>query len=75
MEWATPKEQSVHAAKKLLANCGENHYGAKYTNEEVKNMRGLYENGICDVKELAEMFNEKINNIKRILNYERWKYI
>lgn len=75
LEWATHKEQSVHARDALKINCGENHYSAKYTNEQVREMRRLYEEENFSIKMLQNIFNDKYNNIRRIVKYERWKNI
>lgn len=75
LEWATPKEQNEHMAKVLKCKVGENNYNAKHTNEEVIQMRKLYESGQMSIKELSVMFNDRPANIRRIVKYERWKYI
>lgn len=75
LEWSTHQEQSEHATAKLKRNVGENSYLAKHTNEEVKEMRRLYESGEKTIKELSIMFNDTYANTRRIVKYERWKYI
>ena len=75
LEWATYKEQSDHATKVLKAHCGEDNYNSQYTNEQVKEMRRLYEEENFDIQIIQKMFGGRISNIKRILEYERWKYI
>lgn len=74
LEWATHKEQSVHATNVLKKNCGESNYNAQYTNDQVLEMRNLYESG-CDLDLLKEMFGGRKSNIRRIVKYERWKNI
>lgn len=73
LEWATPKEQSIHARDVLHANCGENSYNAKHTNEEIKEIRRLYEKENKTIREIATMYNEEYRNIYRYVKYERWK--
>lgn len=75
LEWATPKEQSVHAAEVLHRNCGELHYLAKHSNDDVRRMRELYCTGKKTIRELAGMFSDRPANIRRIVKYERWKTI
>lgn len=75
LEWATAKEQSVHAAQVLRRQCGENHYNAKFTNSEVKEMRRLFEKENMTVKEIAERYHINSNQARRIVKYERWKNI
>ena len=75
LEWATNKEQSIHAAKVLKTNCGENSYNAQFTNNQVREMRKLFESGEKTVNELAELFSAKPAHIRRIVKYERWRNI
>ena len=75
LEWATPKEQSVHASEVLHRQCGESHYLAKHSNDDVRRMRELYYSGEKTIKELSEMFPDRPANIRRIVKYERWKNI
>ena len=75
LEWATAKEQSVHAAQVLRRQCGENHYNTKFTNNDVKEMRRLFEKEHMTVKEIAERYHIKSNHARRIVKYERWKNI
>ena len=75
LEWATYKEQMQHASNVLNKNCGENNYNAQYTNEQVREMRRLYEEENFDIKRLKDIFGGNINNIRKIVRYERWKNI
>ena len=75
LEWATPKEQAIHARDVLKSNCGENNYNAQYTNSQVKEMRRLYKEEKLDIKILKKIFGGNIENIRRIVKYERWKNI
>ena len=75
LEWATAKEQSVHASKILKRNCGENSYNAKLSNEEVKKIRDLYKVGKITVGKIAEIYKLSNSQARRIVKYERWKNI
>ena len=75
LEWATAKEQSVHAAEILHRHCGEENYNATLSNQDVRDMREMFEAGYYNVYELAEMYNKKPSQIRRIVNYKRWKHI
>ena len=75
LEWATYKEQMEHATKQLKVHVGDNNYNAKHSNEEVKEIRKLYENGEKTIKELSIMFNDTYANMRRIVKYERWDNI
>jgi hypothetical protein len=75
LEWADYKYQAEHATKVLHRHIGEDNYNAKYTNAEIKNIRFLYEIEKKTIKEIADIYNERYGNIRRIVRYERWKYI
>lgn len=75
LEWATSKEQSSHASNVLHRNCGEQNYNSRFTNAEVKGMRGLYVAGWLTVKELADSCNTSVPDMRRILSGERYKHI
>ena len=75
LEWATYKYQAQHATEILHRHIGEDNYNAKYTNEDIRNMRFLFEKEGKTIKEIAKIYNEKSSNIGRIIRYERWKYI
>lgn len=75
LEWATHKEQTEHSVNVLHRNCGENNYNSQYTNEQVKEIRRLYEKENYDIKMLKDIFGGNIKNIRRIVKYERWKSI
>lgn len=75
LEWATYKEQSEHSVRVLKNQCGENNYNAQYTNEQVREIRRLFEKEGWTVSQIKERFGGRVSNIRKILNYERWKYI
>lgn len=75
LEWATYKEQMEHATKQLKVHVGDNNYNAKHSNEEVKEIRRLYENGEKTIKELSIIFNDTYENMRRVVKYERWNNI
>ena len=75
LEWADYKYQAEHASKILHRHIGEDNYNAKYTNADIKNMRFLYEVEKKTIKEIADIYNERYGDIRRIVRYERWKYI
>ena len=56
LEWATHKEQTEHRVNILNRCCGENNYNAQYTNEQVREMRRLYEKENFDIQILQNMF-------------------
>ena len=75
LEWATAKEQSVHATKILKKHCCENSYQTSLTNNDVKEMRRLYEQGKKSVREIADLYGITAPNARRIVKYERWRNI
>ncbi len=54
---------------------GEDNPKAKHTNESVLKIRELYKTGNYTQNELASMFNDKRNNIAKIILRERWSHI
>ncbi len=54
---------------------GEDSPRAKHTNESVTRIRQMYSEGGYTQQELADMFNDKRNNISKIINLTRWKHI
>lgn len=75
LEWATAKEQAVHASATLHRNCGEKNYNSRFTNEDVKGMRTLYFAGWLTIKELAQSCNTRVPDMRRILSGKRYKNI
>ena len=56
-------------------NAGSNHGLATFTEELVLEIRTKHEKGGVTQKELAQEFNTTINQIGKIVRYERWKHI
>ena len=77
LEWMTKKENAQHARDLDLCNpvCGENHYRAKLTEKEVKEIRKLYKTGEYFYKQLGKIFKVNIKSIGNIINYKTWKPI
>lgn len=72
LEWSSPAENTHHALRKDLMPVGEKHYKAKYKEEDILRIYRLYKSGYL-ISEIAKMFNDKCNNIRRIVKRERWK--
>ncbi len=75
LEWATSAEQSIHASNVLKRHCGESNYNARFTNEEVKDMRWQYFFGGKTISELAAEYRTRRSDMSRILRGDRWKNI
>ena len=75
LEWATFKEQAKHASEVLKRNVGENNYNAKHENYDIHFIRDMYDYKIYTVSQLAKMFDDTPNNIRRIVKRERWKHV
>lgn len=80
LEWSTPSDNMKHAYRELgkrnnLENQkGETHYNAKYTENDIRDIRKLYSDG-KRVKEIAEMYKERTGAITRIIKRQRWAHI
>lgn len=78
LEIVTYSENNKHAYKKGLKNPkgmkGENHFKAKFSNEDVLKMRGMYKNGVPS-KDIANQFNGALSTVRKILYRSTWKHI
>lgn len=54
---------------------GEKSPVAKLSNEKVLEIRSLYKSGKYTQQDLANLFNQKRNNIAKIINNKRWTHI
>lgn len=77
LEWCTPSYNAVHGF--LFGNrkpqAGIMHGNAKYTEQDILRIRELYASGLYTQKEIAELFEDKQNNISRIILRQRWQHI
>jgi hypothetical protein len=77
LEWATPKENTVHAwgTKLAIATKGEERSTSKLTEEQVIKIRCLYKSGSYTLRELGKEFGVCKNTIVSIIQYKRWKHV
>lgn len=75
LQWVTPSENINHAVKLGLFNVpkGENNGMSKLTEQDVKNIRHLYQ--YKTIKELSIKYNVSTAAIRKILNKKRWKHV
>jgi hypothetical protein len=73
LEYVTPKENTQHAAKHGLMKRGQEHYKAKLTEQDVKEIYKL--KGIYPQKEIARKFRVSKSAIAHILTGRTWKYL
>lgn len=72
LEWCTQKENCIHAYTIGLSNnYGENNITSKLTNDQVLEIRKLY-NEYTTQKELSKKFNVSSKNIYFIVNNKLW---
>ena len=74
LEWATRSEQTKHVHGVLGHDCGEKSHLAKLTNNDVKNIRSMYEKGMS-VTKIAKIYGVTHSNISLIVNFRTWKNI
>lgn len=75
LEWVTKSENKLHAHRTGLALSGEKHKDAKLTNEQVREIRRLYESGKYKKKDLAKMYKMPPLLISRVTLYTTYKYV
>jgi hypothetical protein len=73
LEWCTKSENQIHAFKLGLSHVyhGEEHPTAKLKNEQVKQIKQMYSEGISQQK-IADFFHVSNTTIRRVLNGERY---
>ena len=71
LEWMTASENTKHAHDNGLATSGENHYGAKLTNEQIYFIRENPDN--LNLTQLAQMFDVVPKTISAIQLGKIWK--
>lgn len=77
LEWTTNSGNSIHgyAYGNRKGMKGENHPLSKYKKDDILKIRELYASGNYSQREIAELYNDKQNNISRIVLKQRWKHI
>lgn len=73
LEWCTKSDNQKHAHKLGLSHVyhGEDHPCAKLTNEEVKQVKQMYMEGVSQQK-IADFFHVSNTTVRRVLNGERY---
>lgn len=77
LEWVTASRNLEHSYEINLREPmkGEKNCGAKLTEIEVKQLKGLYLTGQYKQKELAEIFLISDSQVSRIVNNNQWKHL
>jgi hypothetical protein len=80
LEWITQKDNCQHAIQnghrsKTEFKKGSMHPEAKLKEENIIEIRTLYNSGIYYQRELAQQFNICQSNVSRILNNKRWQEV
>lgn len=75
LEWTTYTGNAIHAFKNKLRPIlkGDNHPNRKTSQEQVKEIRFLWENKVLTRKEICKKFKLKQSQVYRITTYEHWK--
>lgn len=68
-KWTEEQRQAMRDEQKTKPR------GAKYTIEQVKEMRHMYENKHMSITEIAHVMEIPRGTVDQIVNYRRWKYI
>jgi plasmid maintenance system antidote protein VapI len=77
LEWVTASRNLQHSYELNLREPrkGEKNCGAKLTEIQVKELKGLYLTGKYKQKELAEIFLISDSQVSRIVNNNQWKHL
>lgn len=71
LEWVTHSENNIHSFKNGLRNdYGERNFNTLYTDEQVLNIRRLYNTGKYTQRELCKVYNMSPMTIHRIVKYK-----
>jgi hypothetical protein len=75
LEWCTGKRNIQHGFDMGLCPSGEEHYCAKLTNAQVREMRALYtQKGVKQVS-LAKTFGVNYRTVSDIVNRKKWRHV
>lgn len=75
LEWCTYADNNNHARdNRLVKNFGEDHYAAKLTDADIKEIRGLLADGIYH-KDIAAKFGVNRQQITKIANGQAWRRV
>ena len=75
LEWVTPKENTIHAAKSGLHPRGERSGMAKLTDKKVARIRKLYSSGKYSQTKLGAMFNVSQVLVGQIVHRKIWTHV
>lgn len=77
LEWCTGKENSLHAVNIGLTPCGANNYRAKFTNEQIKQIRKEYVPHDRDfgAAALSKKYHVEKSTIYKIIHHKTYKNI
>lgn len=71
----TQRDNVYDAARKQHYPLGEKHHKAKFTADQVREIRILYEQKTFTVRQLAKKYNVTYNAIRMIIKRKHWKHI
>jgi hypothetical protein len=79
LEWVSAARNIQHAYETGLMNSdhlqGSNHHNAKLTEEDVKTMRRIYNEGTVTIKALANKYNIGASTARDILTHRTWRNV
>lgn len=76
LEWVTRQQNMDHAVKNRLVLSGENQRSAKFTENQVREMRALKANNPkMGYQKIADIYGINSGNAWRIINKIEWKYV
>lgn len=75
LEWVTAKENSKHAQGLDLFRRGQEHAGAKFSDDEVRKIRKDFAGGEISQKDMAKRYGVHRATIGRIIQRKLWRHI
>lgn len=74
LEWCTNSQNQIHAHRAGLKKSGSGLWNAKFSDEQIKQIRGLKTKGMLQYK-IAEKFGTTKGTISEILSGKRYSYV
>lgn len=75
LEWATDRENSLHATTNGLAALGENHHKSKLTENDVLVVRHIHNNYEVSYSKISRHYGVSVSTIERAVTGKSWKHI
>lgn len=75
LEWATHSENQYHACDIGLMPSGEDSHMSKLSENDVLQIRSIFDQGFFTYKEIANAFDVTLTNVHKIVKMETWRNV